>query len=292
MPLELASALSYAEAVAREAGLLLRRPHEQLMRVNAIDAHDVKMQADLESEKLIRKRLEGGRAGNAVPGLPVIGEEHGGDAALLEAHEPYWVVDPLDGTFNYLRGQRQCCVSIGLMRGREPLVGVIHDFHGNETVTGLAGEAGSLRLNGEPVTPRWAEAVERACLCTGFPAGMDYSDEALRVFISRIQRFKKVRMLGSAALALACVALGRADVYVEPSINLWDVAAGLSLVHAGGGHCVLDPVPGKPLALDCYAAGRPEWIEAVRDGPVAPQACGGEAGAATTEKPRDAHERG
>ncbi len=263
--LDLPATLAFAEAVAREAGALLDAPTEELLRVNARDAHDVKMQADLASEQLIRERFENGRG--PVPGLPVIGEEQGGDPGLLEADRPYWVVDPLDGTFNYLRGQPLCCVSVGLMRGLQPVLGVIHDFNSRETFTGLADSPGSLKLNGEAVQPTWADALEQACLCTGFPAGLELSDDVLNVFIKRIQTFKKIRMLGSAALATAFVALGRADLYFEPSINLWDIAGGLALLQAGGGHFHLRPVAGKPLKFDCWAVGRAAWLEAVVDTP-------------------------
>ncbi|MGF1449177.1 MAG: inositol monophosphatase family protein [Opitutales bacterium] len=261
--LDLNATLAYAEAVAREAGTLLAAPTQDLLQVNARDAHDVKMQADVASEELIRERLENGR--DTVPGLPVIGEEQGGDPGLLQADTHYWVVDPLDGTFNYLRGQRLCCVSVGLMRGLRPILGVIHDFNNHETMTGLADTPGSLRLNGEPVTPQWADTLAQACLCTGFPAGLDLTNEVLTVFIQRIQTFKKIRMLGSAALAMAAVALGRADLYFEPSINLWDIAGGLALLGAGGGHFHLTPVSGHPLRFDCWALGREKWLASVVD---------------------------
>ncbi|MGF1482960.1 MAG: inositol monophosphatase family protein [Opitutales bacterium] len=261
--LDLPAALAFAEAVAREAGALLAAPTKELLQVNARDAHDVKMQADVESERLIRTRFAEGTA--QVPALPVIGEEAGGDATLLNGEAPYWVVDPLDGTFNYLRGQRLCCVSIGLMRGREPLLGVVHDFNSAETITGLATQQGSLALNEKSVTPAWADSLAQACLCTGFPAGLDLTDEVLNVFIKRIQTYKKIRMIGSAALAVAYVALGRADVYFEPSINLWDIAGGLALLGAGGGHFHLTPVPGHPLRFDCWALGREGWLASVVD---------------------------
>jgi myo-inositol-1(or 4)-monophosphatase len=237
--------LTLAIATARAAGAALAKRSDRT--VNFESAHDVKMQADVDSENLIRARL-------ARTKLPVIGEEIGGEAALLGRDEPYWAVDPLDGTFNYLRGLPASCVSIGLWRGRRPVLGVVFDFGRDEVFAGGAGLG--LTLNGRKHVPQWAPEVSRAVLCTGFPLGMDRGPDAVRTFVGQVQRFKKIRMLGSAALALAYVACGRADVYYEESIKLWDIAAGLALVEGAGGYVRAEPVAGQPLAFNVWAAGR------------------------------------
>ena len=103
--------LETAETVAREAGGILRDGASHLRNVEFQDQRDVKLRADIDSEELIRNRLQ------AACAYPVYGEEKGGDETLRERDEPYWVVDPLDGTYNYLRGSNLCAVSIGLMRG-------------------------------------------------------------------------------------------------------------------------------------------------------------------------------
>jgi myo-inositol-1(or 4)-monophosphatase len=240
------------EAAAKTAAILLGGANKT---VNFRSAHDVKLQADVDSEKLVRSEL-------AASGLPVIGEELGGDAALFEGDALYWVVDPLDGTYNYLRDQPATCVSIGLMRGREPLCGVIHDFCGGRVYEGVVGRG--VTINGVPVTPQWAENLAQACLMTGFPAAANKSAEALAVFVRRVGQFKKVRMIGSAALATAYVGMGLADVYLENGTNLWDVAAGLALVKAAGGDYVLTPMAGAgaevALRFDVVAAGKKEWL--------------------------------
>jgi myo-inositol-1(or 4)-monophosphatase len=169
------------------------------------------------------------------------------------------VVDPLDGTYNYLRGIPQTCVSIGLMRGRDARLGVIYDFNADECFAARRG--GSLLLNGHPLQPVWPENRDHAVLITGFPAGRDYSAESLQRFISDIRRFKKIRMLGSAALAMAYVAAGRADAYYEESINLWDIAAGIALVEAAGGTVQRHPST-RPLAFDTWAVAHATWLKA------------------------------
>jgi myo-inositol-1(or 4)-monophosphatase len=238
--------LDTAEAVAREAGGILKEGAGNLRKVEFQDTRDVKLRADVASEELIREQL-----GKAFS-YPVYGEEMGGDESLRQRDEPYWVVDPLDGTYNYLRGSNLCAVSIGLMRGETPVLGVIYDFNSDVCFSGYVGEA--FRVNGAAVTPSWAEDVGQAALATGFPAGMDRSADRMQAFLERIAPFKKVRMVGSAALALAFVAGGTYDVYFEESIRLWDVAAGLALVKAAGGAIQMSPcASGKAMAYDVWA---------------------------------------
>lgn len=234
------------ESVAREAGGILKAGADHLREIQFQDQRDVKLRADVESEELIRMRL-----GEAFP-YPVYGEEMGGDATLRDRDEPYWVVDPLDGTYNYLRGSQLCAVSIGLMRGVTPILGVVYDFNSDTCYGGYVGEG--FVVNDVPQSPRWAESVGQAALATGFPAGMDRSAERMEAFLGRIAPFKKVRMVGSAAMALAFVAGGVYDVYFEESIRLWDVAAGLALVEAAGGTIRIKPcASGKPMAYDVWA---------------------------------------
>lgn len=241
--------LSLAERAAREAGEILCRSGGDQRKVRFQDDSDVKLAGDFASEQHIRKLLA------AESRYPVVGEEEGGDATLTGRYEPYWVVDPLDGTHNFLRGVPSCCVSIGLMRGETPVLGVIHDFNRHECFSGIV--ADGFWMNGVSVRPQWASRRALASLQTGFPAGMDKSSETLEGFISQVQQYKKVRMIGSAALALAYVACGRFDVYYESATRLWDVAAGLALIQAAGGVVRMSAhTSSKSLAYDVWAAGR------------------------------------
>ena len=133
-----------------------------------------------------------------------------------------------------------------------PLLGVIYDFNSDTCYSGYVGEC--FRINGQAVCPEWAQEIGQAALATGFPAGMNRSPERMQAFLERIAPFKKVRMVGSAALAIAFVAGGIYDVYYEEGIRLWDVAAGLALVKAAGGAIRMQPSDsGKPLAYDVWA---------------------------------------
>ena len=243
--------LSLTETTARKAGEILAQRAN--LTVNSCENHDIKMQADVNSEKYVRAALS-----SKTP-FPIVGEELGGDERLMESDQPYWVVDPLDGTFNYLRELPLTCVSIALMKGMEPITGAVFDFNRNELFSARAD--GTLLLNGAPLCPHWADSIDQASLVTGFPTVRDYSETALRDFIAKVQRFKKVRMLGSAALHLCYVACGRMDVYIEEDIRLWDIAAGLALVRAAGAHYRVSPgTKGKPFALKIEAAGKKEWL--------------------------------
>jgi len=235
-----------AETIAREAGGKLAGQAPELRKIELLNRNDVKLQADRDSEKLIRSRLA------EATDYPVYGEELGGDAELTRRYEPYWVVDPLDGTHNFLRGNPACCISIGLMRGETPVLGVVHDFNAGQCYTGIV--AGNFYANGRAIYPDWAQSRDQAVLTTGFPAGMDTSSERMEAFIARIAPYKKVRMIGAAALAMAYVATGIFDVYYEESIRLWDVAAGLALIQAAGGSVRMKPCrSGKALAYDVWA---------------------------------------
>lgn len=248
----LSELLTQAEHSARAAGEVLRAGATHLRMVRFQDATDIKLQADVESEQLIRSQL-------AATGYPVIGEEGGGDSNLLNGNEPYWVVDPLDGTFNYSRGNPATCVSIGLMRGETPVLGVVYDFNADECFAGIVTEG--LHINGKRWQPLWAQDLAQAALATGFPSGMDKSPEKLQEFIGHVGSYKKIRMTGSAALAITYVAAGRFDVYFEQGIRLWDVAAGLALIQAAGGVVRMKPsATGKFLAYDVWAAGNPALL--------------------------------
>lgn len=243
--------LALAESAARETGAILRAGGDKSVSLNT--ATDVKLAADVNSETLVRERL-------AATGLPIIGEELGGDPALYDAAGTalYWVVDPLDGTFNYQRGQPLTCVSIGLMRGSDPVLGVIFNFNADEMFSGLVGEG--IFLNGRKIVPAWATEISQACLMTGFPALADKSPEALAPFIAEVGKFKKIRMIGTAALAVAYVACGRADVYQEQGTNLWDIAAGIALVKAAGGFVKMTPTGKRALNFNLRCAARAEWL--------------------------------
>jgi myo-inositol-1(or 4)-monophosphatase len=244
--------LEIAIAAALEAAIPLTQATGGYRDVEAEEAHDVKLKADRESEIRIRKFLT-----DAAP-YPIIGEEQGGDASLWHSDERYWVVDPLDGTYNYLRSMPQCCVSIALMRGPKAEAGAVLDFNSDTLFTGGMGLP--FCINRKAHAPKWESDRAKACLSTGFPHEMKRDPESMNRFINRLLEFKKVRMIGTAALAVSYVAAGYCDVYYETGIKLWDIAAGLAFANSVGAAVRLREWDDKPLHFDICMAARESFL--------------------------------
>jgi len=219
---EFDAAAALAERAAAAAGRRLLEAKAAWASVDSQLGRDIKLRADREAESIVLDALHGGAA------YPILSEESG-QIGAIGAAEPYWVVDPLDGTYNYFRGLPLCCVSVALCAGDQPLFGCIFDFNHNEMFTG--GPGGPLRCNGALL----ASAPGADFLATGLPRKGDFSADRLARFGPHVAAWKQVRLLGSAALSLAWVAAGRLDAYEEAGILWWDVAAGVALVRAAGG---------------------------------------------------------
>ena len=147
--------------------------------------------------------------------------------------DPYWVIDPLDGTSNFFRQIPISCVSIALMQGPKPILGVIYDFNHGELYYGHK-ESKAFVNEAEIKVSNFALKNE-STLITGIPAKNNYSDDEFSKMITAFQAWKKVRMIGSAAMASVYVAAGKAETYKEDGIFLWDIAAGAAIVEAAGG---------------------------------------------------------
>lgn len=220
--------LALARDVACEVGKHLRENQESLSATQAEIGRDIKAVGDKEAETRIIARLH-----DESP-FPVFSEEAGWvQNRPADSGEAYWIVDPLDGTYNYTRGIPIATVSIALVRDLDPLAGVVFDFHRDEMFSG-APEMGA-RVNETPMQVSDITDPSQASLNTGLPVRADFTPEAMAAFGAELGRWRKVRMLGSAALSLAYVAAGRADLYREDQIMFWDVAAGIALVRATGG---------------------------------------------------------
>jgi myo-inositol-1(or 4)-monophosphatase len=215
--------LAIAEAAAAEASAALAARRQPWSVVASEQGREVKIEADTRAEALILAALE-----RHAP-FPIISEEAGwvraGEAALV------WAVDPLDGSVNYLRGYPHCAVSIALLQEGKPVLGVVDCFILGERFTGLVG-AGAW-LNSAPIKVSTIAEPASGILQTGVPSRA--TPESMKAFETRLSAWRKVRMIGSAASALAYVAAGRAEAYRESGSMIWDVAAGCALVKAAGG---------------------------------------------------------
>lgn len=226
--------LSMAVGAAARAAALLRSGYCDDAGVISAAGKDIKTRADQAAQEAILASL-------APSGIAVLAEE--GDRHDVDLDGPLWLVDPLDGTLNFTRGFAMAAVSVALWEGGRPLLGVVHDIFHGEVYSGEVGKGAW--LDGRPMRVSGVDDRAAAVLATGFPSGRSYRTESLLDFVRSVQEYKKVRMLGSAALMLAQVAAGRFDAYEEEDIYLWDVAAGVALVSAAGGHCRITPGSGR-----------------------------------------------
>ena len=210
--------------VAREAAALLMSGYRTTIAVEHKGRVDLVTKFDRESEELIRGRLS--------PIHPVIGEEAGGEAT---EGRPVFIVDPLDGTTNFVHGHPFFCVSIGLVENGIPVMGVIVAPALGVEWVGVVGSREATRSGG-PCRPSSTSHFGESLLATGFPYDRSVSGENnFDAFVAIKQRCQAVRRCGSAALDLCLVADGTYEGYWERKLNAWDIAAGTAIVLAAGG---------------------------------------------------------
>jgi myo-inositol-1(or 4)-monophosphatase len=232
--------LASAIQAARQAGAFLNgMKRRNGLEIKEATRRDIKVNADREVEDIIKRALG--------TSLPVLGEESGWSA---ENTGTYWIVDGLDGTVNFLLDIPIAAVSIALIRDGEPVLGVVFDFLHDELFAGSLGAGAT--LNGSPIQVSQTADPAAALLLSAVATKRDFGDLALAEFGVSLGRWRKVRMLGSAAISLAYVAAGRADACELAGIMEWDVAAGISLVRAAGGAAV-SAATVQPHVVDIYA---------------------------------------
>jgi len=192
--------------------------------------HDFVTYVDKTSEEMLVERL-----GKLIPGAGFITEE---GTSSKEGINHVWIIDPLDGTTNFLHGIHPFSISIALKEGDEIVAGLVYEPGYNETFTAWKG--GGTWLNGKSVRVSESARPDDCILATGFPykdfSRLDAYMKCLGYFITNMHG---VRRLGSAAIDLAYVACGRFDAFFEYGLNPWDVSAGIILVREAGG-CTSD----------------------------------------------------
>jgi myo-inositol-1(or 4)-monophosphatase len=226
-----AELLDLAEDVAREAGVLLReRFHDPAAGVvhSKSSPTDLVSEADLAAESLIRERLASARPDDAVLG------EEGGDRGPAPGGtgELRWVVDPLDGTINFLFGIPQWAVSIACEDREGTLAGVVHDPLRDETFAAV--RSGPSTLDGRVVEASTRVDLATAMVATGFAYDAGVRAAQAEVAARVLPRVRDLRRMGSAALDLAWTACGRFDAYYERGLKPWDLAAGALLCAQAG----------------------------------------------------------
>ncbi|WPB90387.1 inositol monophosphatase family protein [Streptomyces malaysiensis] len=246
--------LETALEAARGAGELLRdgRPADLGVAATKTSPIDVVTEMDIAAEKLITDLLARRR-----PQDGVLGEE-GADSAGSSGVR--WVIDPLDGTVNYLYGLPSWAVSIAAEKDGEAVVGVVIAPVRGETFQAVLGQGA--RLNGEPVRCRAAAPLEESLIGTGFGYVRERRIGQARVLNELLPRVRDIRRGGSAAIDLCDVACGRLNGYYERGLNPWDFGAGALIAREAG--ALTGGRPGVPASTELTVAAAPGLFEPLR----------------------------
>jgi myo-inositol-1(or 4)-monophosphatase len=228
--------LELAQRAARAAGEVLLsyhgRAHEGLE--SKTSATDPVSDADREAERVIRELLEAERPDDGLMG------EEGSRSPAPSGRR--WIVDPLDGTVNFLYGLRAWGVSIALENEEGLAVGVVFNPVSGECFAAERGKGAT--VNGKPIHVTACRSLDRAMVATGFSYESERRAEQAEILVKLLPRIRDLRRAGAAALDLAYVAAGRVDAFYERGLKRWDEAAGLLLVHEAGG--VTADLEGEP----------------------------------------------
>ena len=225
---QLSQLLDQTRKIAEEVGAFIEkeRLHFSMDRVEHKGFNDLVSYVDKEAEKQLVAQLQA-----IFPEAGFITEE-GTNTTRGEVYN--WVIDPLDGTTNFIHGLPVFAVSIGFMEQDEVVLGVVYEVNRKESFYAYKG--GGAYCNGIPLKVSSAPTLSASLISTGFPYyQFDLIDRYLNIMKSLMQKTHGLRRLGSAAVDLCYVAAGRSEGYFEYNLNSYDVAAGIILVQEAGG---------------------------------------------------------
>lgn len=221
-------------AIAREAGafLLAERQKFSLDAIEYKGLNDLVSYVDKECEKMLVPKLHA-----LLPDAGFITEE--GTIEQADRTQLNWIIDPLDGTTNFIHGLPIYAVSIGLAQGNHPIAGVVYDPNRDECFSAVEGQGAWLSVNGQAEQPMRVSSAQRladSLIATGFPYYRFEQMQAYLLILEQLmQRTHGLRRMGSAAIDLAYVAAGRFEAFFEYNLKPWDMAAGICLVREAGG---------------------------------------------------------
>jgi len=225
--------LNTAIKAARRAGAIINRASFDIgqVQVTTKNQNDYVTEVDRAAEQAIIEVLL-----SAYPTHAILAEESGASANLNDDSENVWIIDPLDGTTNFIHGFPQYCVSIALQQKGVMTQAVIYDPNRNDLFTATRG-AGAF-LNSKRIRVTRKDRLADTLIGTGF-AGRDHDPKALEEYLKMFQVMTMnthgLRRPGSAALDLAYVACGRYDGFFEKDLKSWDIAAGALMITEAGG---------------------------------------------------------
>ncbi|WP_407671890.1 inositol monophosphatase family protein [Oerskovia douganii] len=248
-----------AERMAREAGALVRdgRPERVEVAATKSSAVDVVTAMDAESEALLRRIIARERPDDAI-----LGEEEGASAGTSGLT---WVIDPIDGTVNYLYSVASYAISVAVVAGPpDPerwtaLAGAVHSVVDDRTWTAGRGEGAT--LDGEPVAVNPAGPLATSLVGTGFGYDADRRRRQAQVLVEVLPEVRDIRRLGSAAIDLCLVASGSLDLYYERGLNPWDLAAGALVAQEAG--AAVTGLRGRAAGAEMTVAGAPQSVSSL-----------------------------
>jgi myo-inositol-1(or 4)-monophosphatase len=214
--------------VVNEAAVYVRSRHENRtgMNIEVKGKQNYVTEVDKKAEEILVDGLT-----KIIPESGFIAEEGTSDRRGTVFN---WVIDPIDGTTNFIHGVFPFAISVGLMEEQEVVAGVIYEFGLDETFYSWKG--GGAWLNGKPIRVSEVETLDGCLIATGFPyTNFKYMDEFMNSMNYFMKNSHGLRRLGSAATDIAYVACGRYDGFYEYGLHPWDIAAGVLLVKEAGG---------------------------------------------------------
>ncbi|MGE3974356.1 MAG: inositol monophosphatase [Bdellovibrionales bacterium] len=215
------SQLEMARVLAREMAAMARSSSQKTVLFQ--EGRDIKLELDQALDQYahtwLKERSE----------FPVFSEER--HKGLKRPDSYHWIVDPLDGSYNWHREQKNAAISIAFCKGSDPLLGVVRNIETQEEFRGIINDNAWCNDQRLQVSNR---SQNQGTLMTGIPSHSSLP-EVVSSFARQVSQFKKIRMWGCASLSLCQVARGQAEAYYEYGIRMWDVAAGVAIVRAAGG---------------------------------------------------------
>jgi len=191
---------------------------------------EVKAEADIIIEKILIDKL-------SISDLSILSEECG----LIKSESNSnlrFIIDPIDGTVNFIRGICNCSISVALFDGNTPVFGILASYPSG--IIAWGGKGIGAFIGEMPINVSSIKDTKKGVLCTGFPSRFEFNSKTILEQMNLMQSFNKVRMLGSASQSLLQVAQGSVEAYVESNIMIWDVAAGLAIVEGAGGKFIIN----------------------------------------------------
>jgi len=228
----------------------------KIIRKNFLSTSDIKFEIDKNIHRELKLDVDFMIEKEVISFLkkykiPILSEELGLVNEDKDS-EFIFIVDPLDGSFNFFRGLTPFSISIGLWKNNSPLWGIIYDPIMKELIWG-GKEIGSY-CNNKKIHVSYESDIKKSVICSGFPSRFNFEDKTNNLeFLSFLSNFMKVRMIGAASISLSLVAKGKVDAYFEENIMLWDVAAGIPIVQGAGGNVSYEKVA-NDYSLNVFAS--------------------------------------